>query len=235
MTNVCVVVPFRSTDPERRRIFSWALARWQKLVPDEWAIAVRGDGQTEGPFNRSRAVNAAVAATGADVVIVSDGDTAVRHGQAEAMVRAIEDHPYVIGYSRFVHLAKIATEEALTSPVDIPLPENPQGPSVRFQSWESVCGLWAMRREDHHAIGGQDERYSGWGAEDSAFAMKASTLLAPPHRLPGVGLHLHHHLRADRKTDASARANFALLTEYEKAEGDPAAMTAIVRASLAAT
>lgn len=230
--SVSVVIPWRSDDPERTEIFRWCLHRWGSLT--DYRIITPNDGQTEGPFNRSKAVNRGVAlAAGDDVVIVSDADTAIRHGQPEAMIAALRSGAnWVIGYSRFVHLAQVATQEALSAPVDVALPENPSGPSVRYASWESVCGLWAMRTEDYHLIGGNDEGFEGWGSEDTAFAMKADTLLGKHERLPGVGLHLFHELRPDRKTDASARANYERLGRYEKAAGDPEAMTALVRESL---
>lgn len=230
MTSVAVVIPFRSEDPERIEILRWTLGRWGKLT--DWPILTPHDDRTEGPFNRSRAVNRGVAMAGTEYVVVADADTAIRHGQAEALIGLLTTAPWAIGYSRFVHLAQVATQEALAAPVDVALPENPSGPSVRYASWESVCGLWAMRTEDYHLIGGNDEGFEGWGSEDTAFAMKADTLLGKHERLPGVGLHLFHELRPDRKTDPAARANYERLGRYEKANGNPEAMTALVRESL---
>lgn len=234
---VAVVVPFRSDDPERVRIKEWVLARWGLLHPT-YRLIVADDGRESGTFCRSAAVNRGVAQAerdGAEAVIVADADIAVLPDQAEAMVAALADRvPWVIGYARFVHLAKVATAEALKSAPDVSLPQNPVGPVVRFQSWESVCGLWAVRPDDYRFVGGNDERFQGWAPEDVAFAYKADTLLGKAHRVPGVGLHLFHSLRPNRKTDQDARNGYALFTEYEKAAGDPEAMTAIVRASLLA-
>lgn len=231
MTSVAVVIPFRSDDPERIEIMAWCVRRWGALT--DYPILVQRD-DADGPFNRSRAVNLGVARAEADVVIVADADTAVRDGQAQALAESLDFVPWAIGYSRWVHLGPAATTEAVGSSPDVQLPGNPQGLSVRYQSWDSVCGLWAMRTEDYYHIGGNDERFAGWGWEDTAFAMKADTLLGPAHRLTGVGLHLFHALRPDRKSDHSARANLDLWERYEKANGDPDAMTALVRESLAA-
>lgn len=230
MTSVAVVIPFRSDDPERIGILRWTLGRWGELT--DWPILTPHDDRTEGPFNRSKAVNRGVAMAETEYVIVADSDTAVRHGQAEAMLGLLHSSPWTIGYSRFVHLAQVATQEALAAPVDVALPANPRGPSVRYASGKSVCGLWAMRTEDYHLIGGNDEGFEGWGSEDTAFALKADTLLGKHERLPGVGLHLFHELRPDRKTDRHAKANYERLGRYEKAAGDPEAMTALVRESL---
>ena len=90
-----------------------------------------------------------------------------------------------------------------------------------------------IRRDDYRAIGGNDERFISWGHEDVAFAMKADTLLGQVHRIDGDVIHLYHDLRADRKTDTHARANRDLGRQYERAAGDPEAMTALVRQALA--
>lgn len=228
--NATVIIPYRSEDPERERIFRWCLARWASLT--DYPIITPHDDRTEGPFSFTTAANRGVEMAETDVVILADADTAVLHGQGEACAEAAAVHPWVIGYSRFCHLAPVATSEALTAPPDVALPQNPTGPSVRYQTWEAVCGLLAFRREDYLAIGGMDPRFQGWGWNDSSFALQADTLLGPRHRLPGAGLHLYHHLRPNRKSDPDARANFLLGQRYEAAAGDPEAMTLLVRERL---
>lgn len=231
MTSVGVAVPFRSDDPERVRIFQWVAARWEALYPDAAGV-VMGDGAEAGPFNRSRAVNRAVAATPADVVIIADADIAIRHGQVEAMTAALDrGAPWVVGYGTMTHLARRTTAVFMSHGPATPMAESPAG-GVRWMSTESVCGLVAVRREDYLSIGGNDERFAGWGWEDSAFAAKADTLLGPHVRIPGECIHLFHALRQDRKSDSSAVANRALGMRYDKAAGDPVLMTHLVREAI---
>jgi hypothetical protein len=232
LTTVAVVIPFRSDDPERVRIKEWVDARWAAIHP-AWPVVIVGDGKESGPFNRARAVNRGVGSVATDVVVVADADIAVMHGQAEACAAAIaQGHvPWVVAYEVMTHLTKPATEEFMG-----------RGPAarqmgstrmeVRWSSRESVCGLVAIRREDYDLLGGNDERFQGWGWEDTAFAHKADTLLGPHYRLPGECLHLYHHLREDRKVDAQAQANRKLGRRYAAAAGDPDAMTKLAREAM---
>jgi hypothetical protein len=227
VTDVAVVVPFRSDDPERVVLRDWCVARWAALHP-AWPLLVIGDGAESGPFNRSRAVNRGVAATDAEVVIVADADIAVRHGQALEMVDVLGWASWVVGYRTMTHLTRQATIRFMSYGPETPMTQSPDG-GVRWMSTESVCGLVALRRDDYLAIGGNDERFCGWGWEDTSFAYKADTLLGPHRRTPGECIHLFHTLRPDRKQDANALAHAELGARYEAAAGDPDAMTALAR------
>lgn len=228
-----VVVPFRSEDPERLRIFQWCVYRWAALCPG-YPIITPHDDKTEGPFNRSKAVNRGVALADTEVVIVADADIAVIDIQAKFMVTVLtmeNPAPWVIGYDLFQQWTPQATKFALKGDPADPLPVPVRS---RWESRESVCGLLALRREDYEAIGGFNETAQGWGGEDVAFAITADTLLGKHERIPLPCAHLYHPQRPDRKTDEDGRANLALMARYEKAEGDPEAVTALVREHLAA-
>jgi hypothetical protein len=235
--SVSVVIPFRSDDPERIRIFDWTLARWYALHP-EWQIVTPHDDRTEGPFNRSHAVNRGVEMADGNVMVIADADTAVRHGQAHEAVGRLHGSPWVVGYETMCHLTPQYTGLILDLPSDVKLADGLSGPNARsFLRWwstESVCGLVALRRDDYLAIGGNDTRFEAWGWEETSFAHKADTFLGPHLRSSGDCVHLFHALRPDRKTDAHAEANRALGARYEAAAGDPDAMTVLAREALRA-
>lgn len=238
MPSVSVVIPWRSEDPERTRLFDWCLARWYALHPD-WQIVTPHDDRTEGPFNRSVAVNRGVEMADGNVVVIADADTAVRHGQAYEALGRLHGKPWVVGYETMCHLTPQYTSIILDHPPDARwndrLSTSDIGRNViRWSSTESVCGLVVLRRDDYLSIGGNDPRFQGWGWEETSFAYKADTFLGPHVRSSGDCLHLFHELRPDRKTDADAEANRALGARYEAANGDPEAMTSLVRESLGA-
>ncbi len=232
MTTVGVCIPFRSDDPERIRLFDWVTERWDTLHP-KWPCIIATDGETEGPFNRSRAVNRAVGNIRTDILLIADADIMVQHGQAEAIAAAIErgNVPWVVGYETMTHLSHRATDRLLTEPPDV-RKDGAERLEVRWASTDSVCGLIGIRAEDYDLLGGNDERFEGWGWEDTSFALKADTLLGGHYRLPGECLHLFHELRNDRKTDSRAHANRRLHRRYVAAAGDPDGMTKLARESM---
>lgn len=233
MTSVSVVIPFRSEDPERNALYRWCLARWDALHPEAEIITTHDD-RIDGPFCRSRAVNRGAEFASGDVLVIADADIAVRHGQVAAGLERLDaGATWVLPYRRMVHLTGSWTLAVLAASPWFDLPDRVHAEAVRFQSTASVCGMVMIRRDDYRAIGGNDERFMSWGHEDVAFAMKADTLLGDVHRTDGDVVHLYHDLRADRKTDTHARANRDLGRQYERAAGDPEAMTTLVRQALA--
>ena len=233
MTSVSVVIPFRSDGPERNALYRWCLARWDALHPEAEIITTHDD-RIDGPFCRSRAVNRGAEMASGDVLVIADADIAVRHGQVAAGLERLDaGATWVLPYRRMVHLTGSWTLAVLAASPWFDLPDRVHAEAVRFQSTASVCGMVMIRRDDYRAIGGNDERFMSWGHEDVAFAMKADTLLGDVHRTDGDVVHLYHDLRADRKTDTHARANRDLGRQYERAAGDPEAMTALVRQALA--
>jgi len=90
----------------------------------------------------------------------------------------------------------------------------------------STGGVLVIRPDAWALAGGMDERFTGWGCEDSAFLAAADTLLGPSVRHPAQIVHLWHPT-AD--TPGPGRdANYELLRRYRAAEGDVPAMRALI-------
>lgn len=235
VTSVSVIIPYRSDEPERQRLFDWCVTRWAALHPD-WQLVTPHDGAAEGPFNRSRAVNRGVDMADGEVVIVADADICVRYGQAEEMVASLEAGAnWVVGFQRMVHLTYERTQNILTADPDaIDPPAHASSVDIRWSGSESVCGLLALWRSDFLNIGGFCEAMTDWGHEDVAFAYTADTLIGQYARTSGDVAHLFHALRPDRKTNPRSVANAELCEAYARANGNPEAMTQLVRNDLAA-
>lgn len=218
-------------EPQRVMLQDWCQRRWEAFG---FEVTVCDDGTDDGPFNRSRAVNRGVAQVDAEIVIVADADIAPHQFQATAMVEAMAaGELYVIPYTRFVQINRRATDLITSHPADAPLPQPIADEWIRWSGNDSVCGLWAMRRQDYLDIGGNDERFIQWGGEDVSFHDVARTFLGEPTRFPYDLCHCWHPQRPDRKTDTFALANAALAERYEAAAGDEVAVTSLVREHLA--
>jgi hypothetical protein len=88
--------------------------------------------------------------------------------------------------------------------------------------WGPIVAPLEMLRE----VGGYDERFVQWGAEDDAFAAALSTLAGPPIQLDRTVLLLWHPA-APLGREQYAR-NVALLARYQAAADDPAAMRELI-------
>jgi len=139
--------------------------------------------------------NRAVAATGADYVVFTDGDC-IPHPQYVARHRALAEPGWFVGGSR-VLLSESFTREVLARSLAIHrwgtarwigarlrgdinrllplllLPANAAFRKSRPVRWEGIktCNL-ALWRTDLERVNGVDESYQGWGLEDSDLVIR---------------------------------------------------------------
>ena len=203
-----VVIPFASDDPYRVKALQTIRDFYRDEFPD-WPILYASSSL---PFNRAAAVNAAVRASPAEIVVLNDADTLAPAEQIREAVRLAEEAPgFVWAYTLYLRLSRTVTEEsrdwrdALTAPAE----------------WGMVGagsqGASAVRRDWFLNLGGLDERFAGWGYEDLEFNWRADAT-DTSRRVPGELRHLWH---GDRRPDdsplsadpADVERNYALWKE----------------------
>ena len=223
--NVVVLVPMRAGDPHRDRLWAFCRQRWEDGFRD-WPI-IEGH-HNDGPFNRSAALNQAAAETqGWDVAVIIDADIIA---DAAAVLTAVEvaaaTGRMVVSHHERVMLNKTGTEKVLGGY---------EGPWRARQMVErvytdSVSCCVAVPRGLWDALGGFDERFAGWGYEDTAFELAAGTLTGKPYiRLASELFHLHHAVSPEAGPKSPTRiANADLLERYKAASGNEHAMRALL-------
>lgn len=181
-----LIVPWRDTGDPYRRAHFWRLAAWYQSAGLGWIPADR-----PGVFNRAAARNAGVAASSAAVVCVIDADNLVSP-------RALQEAAALVGvrggwakpFRRFGYLSHEATDAWYAGTLD-PFTTQPtwegDGPQEGFAG-----GAYVMRRQDWLDLGGMDEAFTGWGAEDDAFTITATRALRPARVVGGTCYHLWH-------------------------------------------
>jgi len=174
------------------------IPRWGPLFEpfcDQYVFAPSGR-----PFNRSWAVNVGVRNTPGDwdLICVMDADVlADRDFVRRNVERFLQPGASaVLPYRDMLCLDASASDAAIAARVEEGVGDPPsaslRGFSVRRPP--GCCG-W-IRRESFDRVGGMDERYEGWGGEDTDFAFRAN-LDGGLDRYPDRLLHLHHDPSAD--------------------------------------
>ena len=82
-----------------------------------------------------------------------------------------------------------------------------------YSRWTGKLNI--MPRESYKKIGGLDERFSGWGGEDTAFAVAMNTLYGPYKRLDFSIYHLWHP-RIGPKGNPHMENNMRLVELYKR-------------------
>lgn len=226
-----VLIPWdpRTTDPYRLASFNWLLKRYEEtLYPTEVCIGTNADES----FNRSKARNAAFKKSTGDYLLIADADTMFDTAQIYMGVERVRaTDTWVLPYSYYYNLSQHHSEQIVAadpwmSTGELGLPPTEYEHKIE----DSPAGLLVMKREHFEAVGGYDERFEGWGAEDNAFRLALEAIVGGALRLPGFDCyHLWHPVAPETTFDSPHWAdNAKRLKRYQSARGNSAKMRRIV-------
>lgn len=201
--DVVTLVPWRGGDRQRETVWDFIRPRLEALGYPLFT----GD-RARGPWARAAACNAAAAAAGSwEIALVADADTTL---ERDAVSRTIE---------------RVSRTRAAARPHDHRFMLSHAGTKALMRTgrvgqkflWADAPGGGALviHREAWEAVGGYDERFIGWGYEDSAMNISLATT-AGWERMPGVALHLWHPMPNYRSH--RAQRNGAILEEIRLAK-----------------
>lgn len=184
MTKISVLVPFGANDsPEgrhRTEVWAWCRRRWQGLIDtrvvDEVVVGhdplfgrrrpyhpADETSLTEHPFSVARALNDAAQHAHGDHWLLFGADHVPDVKAVQWGVNALRGHAYARLYDRVAYATAAATRIILSN-IHYPLD------AADWREVSAPCpGVLAVRREAFERAGGLDERYEGWGYEDTAF------------------------------------------------------------------
>ena len=215
---VTVIIPWRP-QPSRLAAFE-ATSEWYRANLPGAEIRTVDSGDV--PFNLARCRNVGMAhvADPDDVVVIGDADTIPSiEPLLEAIAAAAGSGLVHLPYTRYQWLGAAGTAAFFDG---VPLAD------VEATLVVGACsGVYVTTPRTWASHGGQDERFRGWGFEDSAWFAAHTTLLgSQPHRHDGNVYALHHEtqLREGEQYDANA----ALRERYRDAEPSADAMRALV-------
>lgn len=140
-------------------------AEVREAVEGSGAIVARTP--REGPWSRSRALNAGVLASDTEYVITTDADMIFTKGAVQNIVTMLEDVKNTAFLVQCRDLTQDYGADQARSASDAELERN----SLFRPRW-GMGGLIAFRRSDFDFIGGYDARMEIYGGEDIDFAQR---------------------------------------------------------------
>lgn len=225
---VVALVPRLADGGERDRLWRWCKRYWAEQLPD--LLLVEGHDPTDGPFNRSAALNAAAEGEW-DVAVILDADTILDADPIRRGVEvAAETELLVLPFSDRCLVSRQGTRKIL---------EGYRGPWGRFvtarqtpsDSYVYISGCQMVPRVLWDEIGGFDERFESYGGEDDAFHAASVALTghdAREDRLEGTAWHLWHRLSPEARNRPARKLVMALAERYASCAEDKAAMRALL-------
>lgn len=184
--DVSVLIPWRTDNGPRERVFRYLLPLWEATGAQ---ICV-GEDAPDGPFNCSRAQNRAFRQAKHDRLYMIGADALPDMVSLNVAVQCLSDNPPQWFYTRLGYgwlplfaqtgyYSREATDRILAG-------SDPESFELDY-TLPFCTGPVALTRDAYVATGGMDERFSGWGYEDAAFRQTLAGLFgappAPPHTL----------------------------------------------------
>lgn len=146
-------------------------------------------GDNEGEFNRSAARNRGVEQSSSEIVVVIDADNYIPIIQINNAIRAASRKDFLVKpFKWFGYLTEHSTDlfYEYNGIMDMSF-EYLDPPQEMFTG-----GAYVMRRDLWLSLGGMDEGFVGWGAEDDAFHLLCKKKGIRVKYIEGFDYHLYH-------------------------------------------
>lgn len=211
MSRLDVLMPFRAATPHRQALHDWTWALWEKFWRNhaDVNVIVADDGRTDDLFSPAAAVNRAFRLSTADYLIIEgSGHFPHTDQHLDWLIDTLDKHPWVGAYAGHRELTQQATMRLLAEgPSDTDPMSLPAGRQTPY-----AIGVIAMRRDVFLDAGGMDERFVGWGYEDTALRAVLTAMYGKPPQPTGKLTTLWH----PPSTRRNLRANAALYKEVAR-------------------
>lgn len=195
MPVISILIPFRDTG-DRKKQFEWLQKRWATEFPEAEVIVESDDGKD--PFSKTMAVNNCYRKATSDILALVDADCWV---DPKILIKAAEEiragnASWVRPCKTVYRLTKSFTMKIVASDKKSFPKVDPEKDTERITP--NVGAVTVFSRKQFEAVGGMDERFRGWGWEDSAFNMVLDKKFGKAQIWDNIVYHFWHpRLRSD--------------------------------------
>jgi hypothetical protein len=208
-----VVIPWRA-QPSRIDAFNAVVARYSQMFPDaKIYLADKEGGRWNISGSRNLGCEMAIA-DGCDVMLVSDADVYLEpYAINESLKQVAERELVSIPYTEAIFISKDDSLSIIRGEIS-DISKLKYGNSTHRHQ---MGGAYVITPEVFNKLNGWDERFVGWGFEDSAFNLAHEGLLGSEmHRAEGFIGFLYHK---DRDKEL-VELNEKLFEDYTRMTAD---------------
>jgi predicted glycosyltransferase involved in capsule biosynthesis len=211
--DVSVLIPFKSDNGPRDAAFQWIKKFYNKAMPE--AEICIGEDNSE-LFNRSKAINNAFKKSTRNIIVVADNDTIFDPVIITQSIALLDRYAWVVPFHDVLNISEENSKKIYESKAKWPLKVKIKDYRRKdFSRWAGKLNV--LPRKTFKKVGGFDERFIGWGCEDTAFALSVNMRCGAYHRLNSDVYHLWHPY-VGTKGNPNHDANEAILKQYKKAK-----------------
>ncbi|MDD3958565.1 MAG: galactosyltransferase-related protein [Candidatus Izemoplasmatales bacterium] len=227
-----IILAYRPDGGIRDRHLKWTINHYKAMFPDAEIIVEKDESGTGwDTFDKSACINRGVRRSHGRFLLITDIDIILIKNKILSCFERLNQHSIAFPFNEIVFLDLNLTESVLKTKKSQRFPRvNSAGCKVKSRTGTQPSGIYVISRKDYDLIGGHDERFVGWGSEDSAFIKTVTTMIdKPPLRLSGLAFHLWHPVDPNRALKRDTSEKHPMMLEYFEANGDKAKMSGILK------
>lgn len=227
-----IIIAYKADHGIRTQHMLWTVARYQCMFPDAEIIISQSPDDTGGwsNFCKGRWINAGVRKATNRILLITDIDVILSKVNIIESIKRAKQHCLIVPYDTLYKLTNGTSKRILSRRGDASMPK------VALAQQKKVVlgdmhpqGISIIMKENFERAGGYDERFIGWGSEDSAFQTAVATMCRGALlQLPGYAYHLKHPVVHNRQVLRDHRVG-DILAEYKSARGDKEKMSDILK------
>lgn len=215
------LVPRREDGGRRDQLWDWVKNWWG----ERFDFPFYEGHHTEGPFSRSAALNEASRIAGNwKTAILLDSDVFVDVGQVtDGLELAAQSGTLVQPFRQHHSLNRIGSDSIMGGF------EGSWQRYIARTQLDNISACVIVPRALWDMVGGFDERFQGWGFEDSAFCAACDAFAGNHQRISGELWHLWHEKSVESNGKSPLLiANRTLMHRYNIAKQDKSEITALL-------
>jgi predicted glycosyltransferase involved in capsule biosynthesis len=173
---ISIIVPFRANDLDkgyREYNCAYVLRHFEENFPDA-EIIIGEDTSGNEYFCRSHAINDGVKGSSGNILIISDADIIISPQNINKALTKIKDSPFIIPFGKIGDLNRQFSEKIVKRNFLARIQELKRGMTTSrdISEYKIAGGIQIITRRLFNKVKGYDERFKGWGWEDTAFCWK---------------------------------------------------------------
>lgn len=188
--NISILFPIsKDLSKDRKFNFNFLYNYYQSILPTaEFIIGI--DDSNKDKFCKSRAINNAAKKALKDILFIVDID--MYFGKIEILegIKKLDSYGWAIPYNNLIKLNK---EQTILF-----IKENKIDQTANnYKFHVRAGGGQLVNKEIFNLVQGYDERFVGWGGEDTSFCASIECLYKPGITIVGNGYHLYHKRQSE--------------------------------------
>ena len=225
--DLSIIIPYKSDGDLRNKHIEFTLKRYKEMFPEAQIIVSedeKNDKKSWETFNKSKIINKGFKQVNNNNIFITDIDMIFEKESIEKSLKIINKYSCIVPFTTIYKLYKGISTQVLENGLN--KKEINKENCNSYHSKRRTSGCILLESSNFTLVNGYDERFIGWGAEDTAFVIAVTTITGKyAHRLIGESWHLWHRKGSNSQEENTRQ----LYSRYLEAKGNKKEMEKLIK------